>query len=236
VKSPPASKRISGTELLCETLDKLVQPALRDKLIAEALQIAGAEGVPDDVQQLAALVGGPLFGVVAARLGDQAALCVIEDLAPIIRKATPKAGVKPISDVRRRKDRPASNDGTKWVVLADDDASLREVMATALRRAGHQVIAAPDGHIALAACRRHTPDLVISDVDMPTMSGVHLAWLLALSYGAESPPVILWTGSETGRDHPGNVLCVMSKAQPRQLLEAAELVLVKGDGWNEPSR
>jgi hypothetical protein len=61
------------------------------------------------------------------------------------------------------------------------------------------------------------------------------AWLLALSYGPEGPPVILWTGGETVGERPANVPCVLSKGEPQRLLDAVELLLVKGADWNDPS-
>jgi DNA-binding response OmpR family regulator len=57
------------------------------------------------------------------------------------------------------------------IVIADDDADIRELVVFKLRQAGHEVIPVGDGEAALAACREQGPDLVILDVMMPRMSG-----------------------------------------------------------------
>lgn len=63
------------------------------------------------------------------------------------------------------------------ILVADDDESVREVLAESLRRAGFRVIAAVDGAAAWAELesRGSEVDLLISDVVMPRMLGTELA-------------------------------------------------------------
>ncbi len=71
----------------------------------------------------------------------------------------------------------------RLVLIAEDDDEMRYLMTRALRRDGHDVLAAADGAsltAALNAARSHgrEPDLVVSDVRMPGMSGIDLVrWL-----------------------------------------------------------
>jgi len=59
------------------------------------------------------------------------------------------------------------------VVVADDDADIRDLVGIAVTRAGLTLVAsASDGAAALAAIREHKPDLAILDVAMPEMSGL----------------------------------------------------------------
>jgi len=57
------------------------------------------------------------------------------------------------------------------VLIADDDADLRDLIAFALTQAGYLIVKAGDGAAALAAFAAEAPDLVILDVNMPHASG-----------------------------------------------------------------
>ncbi len=60
------------------------------------------------------------------------------------------------------------------VLLIDDDASLREVLAFTLREQGHEVAAFPDGESGLAALGSFAPEAVISDLKMPGIDGLEV--------------------------------------------------------------
>ncbi|HEY8021987.1 MAG TPA: response regulator transcription factor [Thermoanaerobaculia bacterium] len=57
------------------------------------------------------------------------------------------------------------------ILIVDDDADLRGLVAYALRQAGYLVIEAADGAAALDAYEREEPALVILDVNLPRLSG-----------------------------------------------------------------
>src|SRR5688572_11467243 len=80
------------------------------------------------------------------------------------------------------------------VLLADDEAIVRTVATTMLKRLGYDVILAAEGHEAIAVFARehHNIDLVIFDLMLPDMSGEELyAQLRAISPGT---PAMLTTG------------------------------------------
>jgi len=61
------------------------------------------------------------------------------------------------------------------VVVADDDADIRALVAIAMRRAGIELVAdVATGDAALTAIREHRPDIVILDVSMPGMTGLEV--------------------------------------------------------------
>jgi len=57
------------------------------------------------------------------------------------------------------------------ILLVDDDASVRNTLAMLLTSAGYDVATANDGFEALLHLKRALPDVIISDLNMPQMSG-----------------------------------------------------------------
>ena len=79
------------------------------------------------------------------------------------------------------------------IVVADDDADIRELVAFKLQQTGHEVVAVADGAAAVEACQAEEPDLVVLDVMMPGMSGLDACRALRLDPALAKVPVILLT-------------------------------------------
>src|SRR5688572_5874905 len=58
------------------------------------------------------------------------------------------------------------------ILVADDERSMRELLAIVLRREGYDVVLAENGREAIAVIEREPIDLLISDIKMPDVSGV----------------------------------------------------------------
>ncbi|MEW1906148.1 SpoIIE family protein phosphatase [Streptomyces sp. NPDC086147] len=78
-----------------------------------------------------------------------------------------------------------------WVLIADDNADMREYLTRLLRGAGHLVHAVDDGRQALDAIRAQAPDVVVSDVMMPRLNGLDLVRELRVDPRTASVPVLL---------------------------------------------
>ncbi len=72
---------------------------------------------------------------------------------------------------------PSESRGEETVLLVEDESSVREFIAGALRRGGYQVVAAADGDEAIDAAHRHAGviHLLVTDLVMPGMTGRELA-------------------------------------------------------------
>ncbi|WP_433790383.1 response regulator [Actinoplanes sp. CA-252034] len=81
------------------------------------------------------------------------------------------------------------------IVVAEDHDDIRYVLKRSLERAGHRVVAAADGRTALAAIREHQPDLVVTDVDMPNMTGLDLCRAIRADDALRHIPIVVASGS-----------------------------------------
>jgi len=83
----------------------------------------------------------------------------------------------------------------KKILVVDDEEDLRDLVATALRQQGFEVVVADNGIDAYNLAKSTSPDLVISDVMMYTGSGFILHEFLKRDDRTASIPLILMTGN-----------------------------------------
>jgi len=79
------------------------------------------------------------------------------------------------------------------IIVMEDDASTRTLVASVLRKDGHDVLTAEDGAAGLALAAPQRPDLIISDVQMPRLNGFQMLAALRSDPANASVPVILLT-------------------------------------------
>lgn len=79
------------------------------------------------------------------------------------------------------------------VLLVDDEPHIPMVVGRKLSTAGFEVATAADGEEGLAAAKEFCPDLIITDLQMPYMSGAELAAALRADPSLRDIPVILLT-------------------------------------------
>jgi DNA-binding response OmpR family regulator len=79
------------------------------------------------------------------------------------------------------------------IVVMEDDAATRTLVASVLRKDGYDVLSAENGLAGLELVRQNKPDLVISDVQMPVMDGFSMLQALRSDPAILSTPVVLLT-------------------------------------------
>lgn len=79
------------------------------------------------------------------------------------------------------------------ILLADDEAHITCVVAQKLRSAGFEVVTARDGEEAYELACQFLPALVITDLQMPRMSGLDLALKLRETESTAEMPVMMLT-------------------------------------------
>ena len=91
------------------------------------------------------------------------------------------------------------------ILIVDDDESLRELLRLHLSAAGYEVQVASDAIAAGYMVLQGAPDLIITDVNMPHMSGFEFVAALRTEPALAALPVIFLTSVEDG-DHRGKEL------------------------------
>ena len=117
------------------------------------------------------------------------------------------------------------------VLVVDDAPETRLLVRTLLTHAGHEVLEAADGAVALSSAAEHQPDLVLLDFSMPAMSGPEFIRALRDDPRVTRIVVALYTATAMNpalRDFMEmyEIKHVIPKpSEPRELLEAVERAL-----------
>ena len=126
------------------------------------------------------------------------------------------------------------------IVVADDNADLRELIAIMLRSRGFDVVMAADGYAALALILSDGADGLVSDFQMPGLDGLALCRLLRGLRASAALPIVMFTGVAVGDPrllplHDINELRILQK--PMGLREIApaliEMIPVTATGFGE---
>ena len=91
-------------------------------------------------------------------------------------------------------------EGSRRVLLAEDDRFLRKAAEARLRQAGFTVLAAVDGEEAVRVARAERPDLVLLDLIMPKIQGFEVLKALKEDPATASVPVIVLSNLGQERD------------------------------------
>ncbi|MGO8696222.1 MAG: response regulator [Limisphaerales bacterium] len=92
----------------------------------------------------------------------------------------------------------------KTILTVDDARTMRQMVSFTLKGAGHEVLEAPDGSVALSVLQTRSVDLIFSDINMPNMNGIELTRRLrALPSFQKTPIILLTTESDPGKKAEG---------------------------------
>ncbi|QEW08410.1 response regulator [Nitrincola iocasae] len=119
----------------------------------------------------------------------------------------------------------------KTILIVDDSASIRQVVAITLKGAGYDVVEACDGKDALSKLDGRKIHLIISDVNMPNMDGITFVKQMKILPAYKFTPVIMLT-TEAGADKKAEGQSAGAKAwvvkpfQPTQMLTAVSKLIM----------
>jgi len=127
------------------------------------------------------------------------------------------------------------------VMLVEDDKSLREIYSIRLVAEGYEVVSAGDGEEALAMAVKERPDLIVSDVMMPKISGFDMLDILRSTPETKDIKVIMMTAlssedqRQRGESLGANKYLVKSQVGIEDVINAVHEVLDGGDASAEAS-
>lgn len=118
------------------------------------------------------------------------------------------------------------------IMVVDDAKVMREMIKTILVTEKHEVITADDGDVALDLARQQVCDMVLSDINMPRMSGISLVSKLRRVNGYEDIPIIMLTteSSDYKKDKAKKMGAngwLQKPVEPKRLIKAVNTMLAK---------
>jgi two-component system chemotaxis response regulator CheY len=118
----------------------------------------------------------------------------------------------------------------KKVLAVDDSLTIRQLIRMTLTRAGYEVVEAEDGAKGLQKASAEVFDLVLSDINMPEMTGIEmLRGLRKLAQYKFTPIVLVTTESQPEKKQEGKAAgatgWIVKPFEPEQLLAVVTKVL-----------
>ena len=118
----------------------------------------------------------------------------------------------------------------KRVLVVDDEIHIVHVVAIKLRNNGYEVITADNGAEAFELASKERPDIIVTDFQMPVMTGVELVQKLRENEETRDIPVIMLTArsfavSQEQQEELQIAGCLSKPFSPRELLGHIEDVL-----------
>jgi two-component system, OmpR family, phosphate regulon response regulator PhoB len=116
------------------------------------------------------------------------------------------------------------------VLVADDDADIRDLVAFKLEQADFEVIAVEDGQSALEQARSRQPTLAVLDVSMPGLSGIDVCRMLRADPATAGMLIIMLTARVQEQDVEGGFSAgaddyVTKPFSPRELVTRIQALL-----------
>ena len=118
------------------------------------------------------------------------------------------------------------------ILVADDEIHIVQVVAIKLRNNGFEVITARNGQEAFELASSEKPDLIVTDFQMPAMTGLELIENLRSQPDTSDIPVIMLTArgfaiEEEEKQSLNIAACLSKPFSPRELLQSVEQVLAQ---------
>jgi CheY-like chemotaxis protein len=116
------------------------------------------------------------------------------------------------------------------ILIADDEIHIIHVVAIKLRNNGYDVVSANNGQEAFELACTENPDIIVTDYQMPVMTGVEMIEKLRKNEATRALPVILLTArsfaiSQELQQTLGVSACLSKPFSPKELLKTIQDIL-----------
>jgi CheY-like chemotaxis protein/Tfp pilus assembly protein PilF len=138
-----------------------------------------------------------------------------------------------IEEIRRQNEARADAPKGKTILVVDDSATVRKLIAGKLEKCSHSVFCAGDGREALERLQELVPDLMLVDITMPGMDGYEVCRRVRANGATKDVPVVMISGKDGAYDSvrgeaAGASGFITKPFGPETLMKAVDAVL-KGD-------
>ena len=118
----------------------------------------------------------------------------------------------------------------KKVLVVDDEIHIIHVVAIKLRNNGYEVISADNGGTAYELACQEKPDIIVTDFQMPVMTGLELVQKLRENEPTKNIPVIMLTArgfaiTDKQKETLQIAECLSKPFSPKELLRSIEDIL-----------
>jgi CheY-like chemotaxis protein len=118
----------------------------------------------------------------------------------------------------------------KKILIAEDERDIRDLIAFTLRFAGYEVLTANNGEEAVQMTQKELPDLVLTDVRMPKMTGYEACKQIKANPATQHIPVVFLSAKgqeaevQTGLDAGGDEYLLKPFAPDQLTRKVAEIL------------
>jgi two-component system chemotaxis sensor kinase CheA len=209
----PVSERSTWPVMLLQAHDKRVA-VLVDAFLAERPELIHDIGITSGISR----------NLAGAMLQRDGTVSLVLNPAGLVDTCTRSEAPKLTHTVSKPK-------AFQRILVVDDSSTTRQLEKNVLESAGYRVQVAVDGVEALEKIKTEKPNLVISDVEMPRMSGFEMLKAIRANLETRDLPVIivssLYTAGDqaTGRALGAAAYLVKREFDQRELLETVGQIL-----------
>lgn len=138
-----------------------------------------------------------------------------------------------LDEIKRQEEVQDSMPKGKTILVVDDSATVRKLIAGKLEKSGHAVFCSSDGVEAMERMQDLAPDLILLDITMPRMDGYQVCKLIRSNPATKDVPVVMISGKDGFFDKvrgrmAGTTGYITKPFGPETLMKAVETYL-KGD-------
>ena len=87
---------------------------------------------------------------------------------------------------------------SKTILVVDDNPDAREMVSYILVKEGFSVVTAGDGEAALDLVKKQTPDLIVTDIQMPKLDGIEMIKRLRDQFMSRRVPIVVMSSFGSG--------------------------------------
>jgi len=117
------------------------------------------------------------------------------------------------------------------VLLVDDNADVRSILAEVLRRLGFRTVEAEDGESGVDLAFSAGPDVILMDHSMPGMSGLEAARRIKRDPRTRTIPIVILTGFSSARTRGSSPDCdayIIKPSMPDEIAATLRAMLATG--------